>query len=278
MNYGNNLPAGKNYPINGIQLYCEQYGKGEPLILLHGNGGDISAFSKNIAFFARKFRVIAVDSRAHGRSKDEGDSLSFEMMAHDVAVLLDTLHLPSAYIMGWSDGGIVALLMAMKYPGKVKKLTATGANIFVDSTAFSEGSYDDMMRRYNEYKDSIFNNPERRNDWKVFKLDVFHPSYSFDDLKAIRCPSLIIAGDNDVIAIEHTVGIFQHIPGARLWIVPNSSHATLYEHAAEFNKVVSDFFLEKEKKSLNNPGFVSQTEIHLPSLFIVSYPFRTFYR
>lgn len=247
MNYGNNAKAGKYYKINGIRLYCEQYGEGEPLVLLHGNGGSIEAFHKNIAYFSKKFHVIAIDSRAHGKSVDNGDTLSFEMMADDVSVLLDTLRLPSAYVLGWSDGGIIALVMAMRHPAKVKKLAATGANIFIDSTVFADNGYKGMMRDYNNNKDSAFTTSQRRNDWKVFKLDVFQPNYSFDDLKAIRCPSLIIAGDKDVIALQHTIGIYQHIPGAHLWIVPNSGHGTLQEHAEEFNKVVGDFFLEKEK-------------------------------
>lgn len=247
MNYGNNAQAGHYYNINGIRLYCEQYGVGEPLVLLHGNGGNIGAFDKNIAFFSKKFRVIAIDSRAQGKSVDTGDSLSFEMMADDVAALLDTLQIPSAYVVGWSDGGIVALVLAMKHPGKVKKLAATGANIFVDSTAFTKESYNDMMRGYNENKDSVFPTQQRRNDWKVFLLDVFQPNYSFSDLHAVRCPSLIIAGDNDVISLQHTIDIYRHIPDAHLWIVPNSGHATLQEHAGEFNRVVSDFFLNKQK-------------------------------
>ncbi len=245
MTYGNNTKAGRYYNINGIKLYCEQYGAGEPLLLLHGNGGNISAFSKNIAYFSKHFRVIAIDSRAQGKSADKGDSLSFEMMADDVSVLLDTLHLPSAYVVGWSDGGIIALVMAMRHPHKVKKLAATGANMFVDSTAFTKGLYTEMMQGYNENKDSVFIDSAKRNAWKVFILDVFQPKYSFDDLKAVKCPSLIIAGDNDVIALQHTVGIYQHILNAHLWIVPFSGHGTLQEHADEFNKVVSDFFLAK---------------------------------
>lgn len=248
MSYGNNAKAGHYYHINGIRLYCEQYGTGEPLVLLHGNGGSMAGFYKNIPYLATKFHVIAVDSRAQGKSADAGDSLSFEMIADDVSVLLDTLRIPSAYVLGWSDGGIVALVIAMRHPAKVRKLAATGANIFVDATVFKTGDYGEMMQGYNQYKDSISSTPAARNEWKVAVLDVFQPAYSFDDLKTIACPSLIIAGDRDVISLQHTVGIFQHIDGAQLWIIPNSGHATLQEHTDEFNKVVSSFFLEKEKK------------------------------
>src|SRR5882762_2448073 len=94
--YGNNPGAGKYYSVNGIKLYCETYGTGRPLLMIHGNGGSISAFGKNIPYFAAKYKVIAVDSRAHGKSADAGDSLSFEMMADDFAALLDQMKIPSA--------------------------------------------------------------------------------------------------------------------------------------------------------------------------------------
>ena len=133
--YGNNPAAGKYYNVRGIKLYCEEYGKGSPLLLIHGNGGSMSSFSKNIPYFATHYRVIAVDSRAHGKSVDLGDSLSFEMMADDFAALLTTLRIDSAYVVGWSDGGINALELAMRHPKKVRKLVATGANLWPDSTA-----------------------------------------------------------------------------------------------------------------------------------------------
>src|SRR5947208_17034872 len=90
--YGDNSAAGKYYNIRGFKMYCEIYGEGKPLLMIHGNGGSIKAFSKNIPYFSKKYKVIVVDSRAHGKSTDPRDSLSFEMMADDFAALLDTLH------------------------------------------------------------------------------------------------------------------------------------------------------------------------------------------
>src|ERR1700755_2520391 len=89
IDYGDNPAAGKYYNIRGIKMYCEIYGEGKPLLMIHGNGGSIAAFSKNIPYFAQKYKVIVVDSRAHGKSTDPSDSLSFEMMADDFNVLLD---------------------------------------------------------------------------------------------------------------------------------------------------------------------------------------------
>jgi pimeloyl-ACP methyl ester carboxylesterase len=129
INYGNNACSRKILQYPCINMYCEIYGSGKPLLVIHGNGGSISSFTSNIPYFAKKYKVIAVDSRSHGKSVDPKDSLSFEMMADDFAVLLDTLQIRSAYVLGWSDGGINALLLAMRHPEKVIKLASTGANL-----------------------------------------------------------------------------------------------------------------------------------------------------
>src|ERR1700761_3902123 len=108
--YGHNDSVGKYYDVRGIKLYCEVYGEGKPLLMIHGNGGSMAAFSKNVPFFSKKYKVILVDSRAHGKSVDPSDSLTFEQMADDFSALLDTMHIDKAYVIGWSDGGINALL------------------------------------------------------------------------------------------------------------------------------------------------------------------------
>ena len=136
-NYGNDSVSGKYYTVRGIKMYCEVYGNGQPLLMIHGNGGSIKSFKNNIAYFAQKYKVIVLDSRAQGKTIDYNDSLSFEMMADDEAAFLDALHIDSAYIVGWSDGGINALLLAMRHPEKVIKLAATGANLWPDSTGIN---------------------------------------------------------------------------------------------------------------------------------------------
>jgi len=136
--YGKNQQAGHYIRLRGINLYYETYGQGSPLLMLHFNGGSISAFSCNIPYFSRYYKVIAVDSRAHGKTIDNGDSLTFEMMADDFNALLDSLRLDSCYVIGWSDGGISGLLLAIRHPDKVKKLAVTGANLWPDTTVFCQ--------------------------------------------------------------------------------------------------------------------------------------------
>jgi pimeloyl-ACP methyl ester carboxylesterase len=151
--YGNNPAAGKYYKIRGINMYCEVYGEGKPVLMIHGNGGSIASFNETIPYFAKKYKVIAVDSRAHGKSIDNKDSLSFEMMADDFNALLDTLHIKKTYVIGWSDGAINTLVLAMRHQDKVIKLAATGANLWADSTAFIRSVWSDMTDQYNLSKD-----------------------------------------------------------------------------------------------------------------------------
>lgn len=242
INYGNNKAAGKYYTVRGIKMYCETYGSGQPLLMIHGNGGSIAAFRNTIPYFAKKYKVIVTDSRAHGKTIDANDSLSFEMMADDEAALLDAMHIDSADVIGWSDGGIIALVMAMRHPKKVTKLAATGANLWPDSTALIPSLWKEMKQQYEEQHTKVLTTQKEKNDWKVFMLDWLQPNIPLADLKKISCPSLIINGDHDLITLEHAVQIFQHIPQAYLWVLPNSGHGTLEEYSDEFNKKVDNFF------------------------------------
>ncbi|MBS1598847.1 MAG: alpha/beta hydrolase [Bacteroidetes bacterium] len=241
INYGNNPWAGKYYNVRGIKMYCEIYGSGRPLLLIHGNGGSIESFKQNIPFFSKKYKVIALDSRAQGKTIDTKDSLSFEMMADDEAAFLDALHIDSAYVLGWSDGGINALLLAMRHPKKVIKLVSTGANLWPDSTALTPSTWKDEKNTLDTTHTENFT-VEQKNNWKIFLLDWLEPNIRLEQLHAIKCPALIVGGDHDVIRTEHTVIISQNIPHAYLWILPNSGHNTLVEHRDDFDKKVDDFF------------------------------------
>jgi len=238
---GNNHKAGHFVLIRGIQLYYESYGTGEPLLMIHGNGGSINSFVNQIPYFAKQYHVIAVDSRAQGKSIDEGDSLSFEMMADDFALLLDSLNMDSCNVLGWSDGGINGLLLAIRHPDKVKQLAITGANLWADSTALFPDDYKAGLNYFAELS-AKEQTPEVRYEKKLVGLDAFEPHITLEQLKQIHCPVLVLGGDHDIIPVPHTVLIAQSIPGAFLWIVPNSSHSTLFDQRKLFNQVVDGFF------------------------------------
>lgn len=235
INYGNNPAAGKYAPINGIKLYYETYGKGEPLLMFHGNGGNITAFEKQIPFFSKHYQVIAVDSRLQGKSGGSEDTLSYNMMADDFCALIDYLKLYSVYILGWSDGGIDAILVAMKCPAKVKCIAFTGANVVPDSSAISNAVLQGM-------RDVLNNKTTTAREKTLNRMMLNEPNIPYADLSKIKCRALVMAGDHDIIKLEHTINIYKSIPGANLCIFPDSYHHVCQQHPVLFNKTVYDFF------------------------------------
>lgn len=240
--YGHNKSAGKFYSIRGFKMYAEIYGQGAPLLIIHGNGGSIRDFIYQIPYFEKKYKVIIADSRAQGNSADSGDSLTYEMMADDYSALLDAMKIDSAYVIGWSDGGINALLLAIRHPEKVKKLASTGANLVPDTTAVPKEVWDIALPVYTALKEKTTKTPQEKDEYKLMRLLAEQPHIPLTDLQKISCPSLIIGGDHDVIKEEHTMLIYKNIPKAYLWILPGSGHSTPVFYKDDFNKVVDRFF------------------------------------
>lgn len=240
--YGRNDKVGKYADIRGFKMYYEEYGKGAPLLIIHGNGGSINNFLYQIPYFEQKYHVILADSRAQGKSVDKGDSLSYEMITDDLNALLEKLHLDSCYVIGWSDGGINGLLLAIRHPDKVKKLAVTGANLWPDSTAVNPVGYKWALQMNKDLEAKSNKTPEEKNDLKVIHLLSYEPHITLQQLSTIKCPSLIISGDHDVILPEHTLLIARNIPQSYAWILPNSGHSTPIFYKDEFNKKVDEFF------------------------------------
>ena len=238
ISYGKNAIAGHYTQINGIQLYYETYGSGEPLIMLHGNGGSIDAFRNQIPFFQKYYQVIAIDSRLQGKSGGSPDTISYELMASDFCALLDFLQIKSANVLGWSDGGIDGILMAMNCPDKVKRLAISGANTVPDSTALTNA---DILGMKN-----FVASPEKASPKEValVQMMIDQPNIPYADLKRISCPVLVMAGDHDMIKAEHTLKIYQSIPGSSLCIFPDSRHGVCQQHPDLFNETVLSFFMK----------------------------------
>ncbi|KAA9039500.1 alpha/beta hydrolase [Ginsengibacter hankyongi] len=244
---GDNEKAGRYIKIRGFNMYYEVYGVGEPLLLIHGNGGSISNFMYQVPFFAKNYKVIVADSRAQGKSIDMGDSLSYEMMADDFNSLLDTLHLQSCYIIGWNDGAINGLLLAMRHPGKVKKLAVCGARLSSDTSAIDATAHDWALQ-YNESFSKLKQTPENKNRHKVAHLLSYAPHITTEQLKKIQCPVLVIGGDNDIVLTKHTLLISEAIPNSYLWIVPGAGNSITIDYKNQFNDVVNNFFRTPYKK------------------------------
>ncbi len=239
--YGNNSKAGHRVTMRGLNMYYETYGAGAPLLIIHGNGGSIKDFSKQIPYFSKNYKVILADSRAQGKSTDTGDSLNYELMADDLNALLDHLHLDSCFVIGWSDGGINGLLLAIRHPEKVKKLAVTGANLWPDSTAVEPGLYHWLGSMVDSLK-LVEKTPELKNQYKLLEMMTREPNISLEQLHTIKCPTLVIGGDHDALLPRHTLLIAENIPRSYLWIIPKSGHATPINHSKQFNETINDFF------------------------------------
>jgi pimeloyl-ACP methyl ester carboxylesterase len=234
---GSNDAAGAYATVNGIRLYYEIYGTGVPLVLLHGNGGAMDTFENQLPAFRRRFQVIAVDSRMHGRSGGTPETLTYPQMADDVAALLRTLGVGPALVLGWSDGGIVGLLLAMTAPDRVRALAVCGANVQQDETAFEPASLSELREV------AAPGSPYSERERALYSLMLNGPTLDFSQLTAeVACPTLVMSGDRDLIRIEHTVKIFQAIPGAELCVFPRADHAFFLSDFELFNQVVEEFF------------------------------------
>ncbi len=239
--YGNNKEAGHYAPVNGIRLYYEIYGEGKPLVLLHGNGGSIAGHKNRIEFYKKYFKVIAIDSRAQGKSIDTvTKSLTYNMMAKDINDLLESIKVDSAYIWGQSDGGILGLLLAIDYPKKVAKAAVFGANTNPGKSAV----YDEVDQMVVETLRTTKDTHTRL----LYDLLDKEPHISPADLKKIKAPVLVMSGDRDAIRLEHTLAIFNNIPNSNLFIMPGATHFGAYEKPDLFNMVVMDFFTKPFSK------------------------------
>jgi pimeloyl-ACP methyl ester carboxylesterase len=245
--YGNNPKVGKYANIRGINLYYETYGQGKPLLLIHGNGGSIRDWRYQIPYFSKTYKVIAVDSRAQGKSLDSIDVLNYEMMADDFDALLTHLKIDSAYVIGWSDGGINGLLLAIRHPEKVKKLAITGANLVPGTSAISEDGIKAISADLAKLR-SANQDAATKNTIKLLHMMEIEPHIPLTDLQKIKCPVLVMGGDFDVIKPAHTLQIFENIPQAYLWIFPESGHGTVHRYKNEFNNKVLHFFTHPYKR------------------------------
>jgi pimeloyl-ACP methyl ester carboxylesterase len=241
--YGNNKKAGAFEELNGIKLYVETYGAGQPMLQIHGNGESIASMGYQIKFFADRYRVIVADSRGHGKSDLGSGRLTYEQMAEDMNALLEKRGVKSVYVLGWSDGGIIGLLLAIHHPDKVGRLAIMGANLN------PAGAYDwalDLVAAKNKQIDEAIAKGDTSQPWALLKqyFDLLgkQPNIPVDELKAVTMPTLVMAGDRDVIRDQHTLEIFHGLPNANLAIFPGATHMIPWQNPDLFNRTVETFF------------------------------------
>ena len=249
--YGANEAASGTFTHDGVTFYFETYGEGEPLLLIHGNGASIGSFAAQVDFFKARYKVIAMDSREQGKSGSSDAPISYEVMADDLAALLDHLKITSTDVVGWSDGGIEGLLLAMRHPDKVKKLVAMAANLNPSLEAIypeTEAMAKEMTAAFPAAEKDA---PDGKRFLKVTGLLLSEPHIDPKSLAKITAPTLVTSGHHDLIRLEHTVEIYNTLPNANLAVLPNNTHMLPYDDPEPFNAAVQRFldtpFVKKDR-------------------------------
>jgi pimeloyl-ACP methyl ester carboxylesterase len=241
--------VGHRASLRGIRMYYEVHGRGPTLLLLHGGTGNGTQFAAQVPAFRQHFRVVVPDLCAQGRTTDRPGPLSYHAMAEDVVALMDRLRIRQADVMGWSDGGIVGLDLAIHHPERVKHLVTFGANSSPDgvnaedvawaATASAE-SFGPATRIAYERLAPDPAHYEIAMD-KIIAMWRTQPNFTPQQLGSIRAKTLIAAGEHDVVRAEHTAALARAIPGARRWIVPGASHSVILERPDLVSRTVLEF-------------------------------------
>jgi len=222
--------------VNGTMIWYEDAGSGDAVILVHGNGEDHTVFDVLTASLVREHRVIAPDSRDHGRSEKlkEGQELHYTDMAEDIARLIMHLGLDKPALYGFSDGGIIGLIIAAKYPGLLGKLMISGANT-------SPGGVKVWFRILSSVIYLFKPSPKLR-------LMIKEPQITKEQLESIVIPVLVMAGSKDLIPERETRWIASSLRHATLKILPGETHSSYVVHSEKLYGLLSPFLREGGEK------------------------------
>jgi len=237
--------------VHGIKMYYEVHGEGRPVVLLHGGTATIqTSFAEQIPVLARNHRVIAIEQMGHGHTGDvAGRELSYEGMTEDTAALLVQLGIQGADVVGWSDGGQLALRLAFTHPELVRRVVASGVGLGAVTPQMQQAMRALSADRWSaQVRDEYARtSPDGPQHWPVFfdKIRTMwaKPSWGISEpeLGKIRAAVLIVAGDRDFTRVEETTRIFRAIPGARLAILPGTDHYTFQKRPDWLNPIILDF-------------------------------------
>ena len=248
-------------PVNGIKVWYAMFGRGQPVLLLHGGLANANYWGHQVRALQRHYQVIVMDSRGHGRSSRNQEPYGYDLMASDVVGLLDHLKIRKAAIVGWSDGAIIGLDIAMKHPERVSRLFAFAANS--DPSGVADIASSDVFNAYiaragEEYK-RLSPTPTEYKSFvaEITKMWESQPKWTASDLAAIKVPTWIVDGDHDeAIKRENTEFMAANIPGAGLLIQPEVSHFSFLQDPEQFNDDVLHFLERRDVREV--PGAASK--------------------
>jgi pimeloyl-ACP methyl ester carboxylesterase len=236
--------------LGDVQGYAEVHGSGEPLLLLHGGFCSIETWAGQIPALAEHYEVHAPERPGNGRSADRPGPVSFDHMVRDSLAYLDAAGLESAHVVGFSDGAITGLLLALEHPERVRSLVSISANL--DPSIFDEDEEEDdgesgaapgesdLRAAYARLSPDGPEHAEVVLD-KLLRMWRAEPNIPVESLARISAPTLVLAGDRDSIPTGHTIEIARGIPGAELCIVPHAGHMVIEQHPDVVNRHILEF-------------------------------------
>lgn len=231
--------------LKDFTVHYEEQGTGQPLVLLHGNGEDLSYFKNQMAYFSSLYRVIALDTRGHGGSSRGKAPFTLQQFAKDLYEFLRAMQLGPVYLLGFSDGGNTAIAFAKEHPRLVKKLILNGANLRPEGMNLSVLA--SVWTQYQAWRLLAPFGAGFRARKELFGLMVNQPHYGPKDLEALTMPVLVIAGNRDMIRESHTREIARGIKGSRL-VILKGGHFVARENPQAFNRAVEGFLKNDRQK------------------------------
>ena len=221
-----------------IKLHYTESGQGYPLILLHGNSESGEVFVHQIEYFSKHYRVIAVDTRGHGKSPRGTAPFTIRQFADDLNDFMTEMKIDKAHLLGFSDGGNIGLVFAMKYPEKVDKLIVSGANLDTSGIKFVYQSVIELSYKFVRLMAKKSESAKR--NFEFLGLMVNDPNIKIEDLRKIKAPTLVMAGTKDMVKEKHSQLIKNTIPNASLVIIEGTHFIPVKKHEV-FNKEVKEF-------------------------------------
>ncbi|GGW99046.1 alpha/beta hydrolase [Streptomyces malachitofuscus] len=246
---------GEYADLPGVRTWYETEGSGDPLVLLHGGFCTNDTWGAQRAALAAAHHLFLPERRAHGHTPDVAGPLSYQDMADDTVAFMETVVGRPAHLLGWSDGGIVALLVALARPDLVRKVVVMGTNFRPSPESFAEPAMVDAMTPespdlafFRELYEAV--TPDGADHWPVVAAktaDLWRtqPTLTTEDLSRIQAPTLVLVGDDDLITLEHTIALYCALPDGRLAVVPEASHLAPLEKPDLVNRLIRDH-LEKD--------------------------------
>ena len=245
--------------IKNSRIYYQTSGAGEPLLLLHGGFGTVEDFASQTPELAKHFRVVAFERPGHGHTADTAEPFSFATMSVYTIDFIEALKLGATNLVGWSDGAIIALLVAMSRPQLVKRLVSVSGLFNANSQSPEDLNWirsltpesfrknmTALVKRYDEISpDGPAHFPVVFE--KTKRLWLNEPNIAKEELAKISAPTMVMAGDRDAIPMEHTLEMFRSIKGAQLCIIPGTTHFLLSQKPDLVNRATLDFLTAKLK-------------------------------